>query len=52
MFGQSDPAQVAAPPYNEGPTTGVGYKRIIAQKIKVRGGLCSRTGQEWKGEHK
>ena len=52
MVGQSDPAQVAAPPYDEGSTTGVGYETIIAQKIKVMGGLCSRPGQEWKGEHK
>ncbi len=52
MVGKSDPAQVAAPPYNEGSTTGVGYETIIAQKIRVMGGLCSRPGQEWKGEHK
>ncbi len=51
MFGQSDPALVAAPPYNEGSTTGAGYETIVATKIKIVGGLCSHPGQEWKGDH-
>lgn len=51
LVGQSDPALDSAPPYNEGSTTGVGYETIVAQKIKILGGLCSRPGQEWKGEH-
>ena len=48
---ESDPAAVAAPPYNEGSTTGVTYETIVAQKVKVLGGLCSNPGQEWKGDH-
>lgn len=51
LVGDSDPAQIAAPPYNEGSTTGVGYHTIAVQKIKVMGGLCSNPGQEWKGDH-
>lgn len=51
MVGESDPKEVASPPYNEGSTTGATYKTIVAQKIKVMGGLCSFPGQEWKGEH-
>lgn len=49
--GEADPADVAAPPYNEGSTTGVTYETIVAQKVKVMGGLCSNPGQEWKGDH-
>ncbi len=52
MVGDSDPAQVASPPYNEGSTTGAGYHTIAVQKVKVMGGLCSNAGQEWRGEHK
>ncbi len=51
IVGDSDPALVAAPPYNEGSTTGAGFKTIVVQKIKVLGGLCSNAGQEWKGDH-
>jgi hypothetical protein len=51
MVGKSDPAEVAAPPYHEGSTTGVGYNTINVQKVKVLGGLCSNPGQEWKGDH-
>ncbi|HUO16929.1 MAG TPA: hypothetical protein VMX38_18235 [Verrucomicrobiae bacterium] len=51
MVGESNPAKDAAPPYNEGSTTGVGYETIAAQKITVLGGLCSNPGQEWKGAH-
>jgi|SRR5579863_2765383 len=51
MVGESDPATVASPPYNEGSTTGAGYNTIVAQKIKVLGGLCSRPGAEYKGDH-
>ena len=51
MVGQSDPAKDAAPPYDEGSTTGVGYETIVAQRIKVMGGNCSNPGQEWKGDH-
>src|ERR1700758_213382 len=36
MVGESDPAKDAAPPYNEGSTTGVGYETIVTQKIKVK----------------
>lgn len=50
MVGESDPAKDAAPPYNEGSTTGVGYETIVAQKIRVKGGNCSDPGQEWEGD--
>jgi len=48
---RSNPEEVAAPPYNEGSTTGATYETIVAQKVKVMGGLCSNPGQEWKGDH-
>lgn len=51
MVAESNPAKDAAPPYNGGSTTGVGYETIAAQKITVLGGLCSNPGQEWKGAH-
>ncbi len=51
-IGESDPAQVAAPPFNAGSTTGAGYKTIMAQRIEVVGSLCSNPGQEWDGDHK
>jgi len=50
--GESDPVQPSAPPYNEGSTTGVTYKTIEAQKITVKGGLCSNPGEEYPGDHK
>ncbi len=51
MVGESDPAKVAAPPFNEGSTTGVGYNTIVAQKIKLVGGLCSNAGEEYRGDY-
>ena len=51
MVGESDPVQVASPPYNEGSTTGVGYNTIIAQKIKDVYGNCSEAGKEYAGDH-
>ena len=52
LVGQSGPTENVAPPYNEGSTTGVGYETIVAQKIKVLGGLCSEPGKEYPGDHK
>ncbi len=52
MVGESNPAKVASPPFNEGSTTGVGYNTIVAQKIKLVGGLCSNAGEEYQGDHK
>ncbi len=52
MVGESNPATVAAAPFNEGSTTGVGYNTIVAQKIKLVGGLCSNAGEEYLGDHK
>ena len=51
LVGKSDPLENVAPPYNEGSTTGVGYDTIVAQKIKVMGGLCSNAGEEYYGDH-
>ena len=52
LVGKSGPTENVAPPYNEGSTTGVGYETIVAQKIKVLGGLCSDPGREYPGDHK
>jgi hypothetical protein len=51
LVGKSGPLDNVAPPYHEGSTTGVGYNTIIAEKIKVLGGMCSNPGEEYAGDH-
>ncbi len=51
MVGHSSPLDNVAPPYNEGSTTGAGYNTIVAEKVKVLGGLCSEPGKEYPGDH-